>query len=199
MIRRNVMFSLLLFIALGGVSSYGRSILEKRIYYVDNNGKAGEARFWSIFLGNHDCKIVRRQPGEAEKEIVASMNLQFLSSGYIEGNGFGETGKVQSLPTMEIAIGGNHERISIDSIDFIYDYGTRVQLIDGKKGDFIINVESDRKVARQFLMRQFSLTNYFGEEILKEGSQEIYLSVIAFSKEGLARARKAQQEVEKSQ
>ncbi len=188
-----------LLLALFAVQPFARSILEKKMYYISNTGKTGMARFWTVFLGNHDCKIRRKSPGVPEKEIVASMNLQLLSSGYIEGNGYGESGKVQSLPVMELKTPEGERKISIDSILCIYDYGTKVILNSGAEGDFIINVEGDRKVARKFLLREFKLTNYFGEEILKEGSEETYLSAIAFSKAGLAKAQKAQAAVEKGQ
>jgi len=171
---------------------FARSIMEKKLYYITNTGKTGEARFWAIYLGNHDCKLTRKAPGEAEKQIVASVNLQFLSSGYIEGNGYGMSGKVQSLPTMEVRDAGGDRKISIDSIDYIYDYGTKVALPGGAKGDFVINVEGDKKIATRFLMREYKLTLYFGEEILKEGSEETPISAIAFSKDGLVRAKAAQ-------
>lgn len=199
MFRRRTVLLAGLLLVLFAVQPFARSILEKKMYYITNTGKTGMARFWTVFLGNHDCKIQRKAPGQAEKEIVASMNLQLLSSGYIEGNGYGESGKVQSLPLMEIRTPEGERKINIDSILCIYDYGTKVILNSGTTGDFIINVEGDRKMARKFLMREFKLTNYFGEEILKEGSEETLLSAIAFSKEGLAKAQKAQAAAEKGQ
>ena len=199
MFRRRTVLLAGLLLAFLAVQPYARSILEKKMYYISNTGKTGMARFWTIFLGNHDCKISRKAPGQAEKEIVASMNLQLLSSGYIEGNGYGESGKVQSLPVMEIKTAGGERKIDIDSIECLYDYGTKVMLVSGETGDFIINVEGDRKTAKKFLMREFKLTNYFGEEILKEGAEEMPLSALAFSKEGLAKAQKAQAAAEKGQ
>ena len=199
MFRRRTVLLAGLLLALFTVQPFARSILEKKMYYITNTGKTGMARFWTVFLGNHDCKIQRKAPGQAEKEIVASMNLQLLSSGYIEGNGYGESGKVQSLPLMEIRTSEGDLKINIDSILCIYDYGTKVILNSGATGEFIINVEGDRKIARKFLMREFKLTNYFGEEILKEGSEETLLSAIAFSKEGLAKAQQAQAAVDKAQ
>jgi hypothetical protein len=173
-----------------------RSILEKRIHYLTPDGKQGKARFWAIYLGNHDCKLTRKKPGQEPKEIVASMNLQFLSSGYIEGNGYGVAGKVQSLPTMAIKIGNEEVKINVDSIDYIYDFGRKVGLVSGRKGDFIINVEGDKKMAKKLLMREYKLQMYFGEEILKEGSEETSLSAFAFSPAGLVRAKKAQAEIQ---
>lgn len=195
--RRRIFLLASLLVGMVVVSPFARSILEKRVYYVNAGGGTGQARFWTVYLGNFDCNIIRKRPGESEKKIQASMNLQLLSSGYIEGNGYGETGKVQSLPSMEITtVNGENLKISIDSIDFIYDYGRKVQLVSGKNGDLSINVESDRKVAKKFLMREFKLTDYFGEEILKEGSEETALAALAFSKEGFAKAKKAQAQLD---
>jgi hypothetical protein len=169
------------------------------MHYLSNTGKPGQARFWVIYLGNHDCTLSRKKPGQQPKQIVASVNLQLLSSGYVEGNGYGVSGKVQSLPTMEIKTAEGEKKIDIEDIEFIYDYGRKVGLVSGEKGDFIINVEGDRKIATKFLMREFKLTKYYGEEILKEGSEETALSAIAFTKAALAKAKKAQAEVEQSQ
>ncbi len=199
MFRQRTVFLALILSVFTVATPFARSILEKKIHYLSNTGKQGEARFWSIFLGNHDCNLTRKSPGQPEKQIVASVNLQFLSSGYIEGNGYGVSGKVQSLPTMELKTAEGDRKISVEDIDFIYDYGTKVQLVSGETGDFIINVEGDRKMAKKLLMREFKLTQYFGEEILKEGAEETPLSAFAFSKEGLARARKLQAQVGQSQ
>jgi hypothetical protein len=201
MFRRISIFFIVALLAVTVTAPFAgdRGILEKKVQYITNTGATGQDRFWSVFLGNHDCNLVRKAPGQAEQKIQASVNLQLLSSGYVEGNGYGVTGKVTSLPTMEIQNNNGSRKISIDSIDFIYDYGRKVALISGETGDFIINVESDKKVAKKFLMREFKLTTYFGEEILKEGSDEILLSAIIFSKDGLARAKKAQAQADQQQ
>ncbi|MCX7725921.1 MAG: hypothetical protein N2053_03615 [Chitinispirillaceae bacterium] len=189
---------LLTVLVLSAVSySQTRSILEKKMFYITNTGKTGQARFWAIYLGTHECKLMRKKPGETEKPVNANLNLTLLSSGYVEGNGYSSIGKVQSLPTMEFRNESGEKKITIEDIDFIYDYGRKVQLTSGEKGDFVINVEGEKKIATKFLMREYKLTEYFGEEILKEGAEETALSAIAFSQEGLARAKKAQQEAEK--
>lgn len=157
------------------------------------------AKFWVIYLGNFDCKLNRKFPGEPEQKIDASMNLQYLSSGYIEGNGYSAKGKVDCLPTMWISNEKGERMISSDSIDFIYDYGRKVQMIDGENGTFIINVEGDKRESKKFLMREYKMQMYFGEEILKEGSEETPLAAFAYSKEGLARAQKAQAKLDGNQ
>ena len=130
---RRFYIAALSFLLLAVSASYARNILEKKMFYLSNTGKTGMAKFWVIYLGNFDCKLNRKFPGEPEQKIDASMNLQYLSSGYIEGNGYSAKGKVDCLPTMWISNEKGERMISSDSIDFIYDYGRKVQMIDGKR------------------------------------------------------------------
>lgn len=173
-------------------SGFARNILEKKMYYLTNTNQKGQARFWTIYLGNHDCKVKRKYPGEPEAIIDASINLQYLSSGYIEGNGYSAKGKIDCMPTMKLRNTSGERNVTSDSIDFFFDFGRKVQLINGENGDLILDVEGDQKAANRFLMREYKLTEYFGEEILKEGSEETPLRALSFSKEGLERAIKAQ-------
>ena len=196
---RRFYIAALSFLLLAVSASYARNILEKKMFYLSNIGKTGMAKFWVIYLGNFDCKLNRKFPGEPEQKIDASMNLQYLSSGYIEGNGYSAKGKVDCLPTMWISNEKGERMISSDSIDFIYDYGRKVQMIDGENGTFIINVEGDKRESKKFLMREYKMQMYFGEEILKEGSEETPLAAFAYSKEGLARAQKAQAKLDGNQ
>lgn len=196
---RRFYIAVLSFLLLAVSASYARNILEKKMFYLSNTGKTGMAKFWVIYLGNFDCKLNRKFPGEPEQKIDASMNLQYLSSGYIEGNGYSAKGKVDCLPTMWISNEKGERMISSDSIDFIYDYGRKVQMIDGENGTFIINVEGDKRESKKFLMREYKMQMYFGEEILKEGSEETPLAAFAYSKEGLARAQKAQAKLDGNQ
>lgn len=196
---RRFYIAVLSFLLLAVSASYARNILEKKMFYLSNTGKTGMAKFWVIYLGNFDCKLNRKYPGEPEQRIDASMNLQYLSSGYIEGNGYSAKGKVDCLPTMWISNENGERMISSDSIDFVYDYGRKVQLLNGENGAFIINVEGDKKESKKFLMREYKMQMYYGEEILKEGSEETPLAAFAYSKEGLARAQKAQAKLDGNQ
>ncbi|NLD99199.1 MAG: hypothetical protein GX640_04940 [Fibrobacter sp.] len=196
--RKQILFTLAI-VALGISSSFARNILEKKMFYLTNNNKQGQAIYWVIYLGNFDLKLNRKFPGEPEQQIDASVNFNYLSSGYIEGNGYSAKGKIDCLPTMEIKNESGERQIKSDSIDFIYDYGSKVQLINGEKGEFIINVEGDRQTAKKFLMREYKQQVLYGEKILKEGSEETYVAAIAFTKEGLARAVKEQAKIDANQ
>jgi hypothetical protein len=189
-VSRIVILVGLFFIAATTIS-IGRSILERKMYYINaQTGKSGQAKFWVIYLGNHEVTLNRKYPGEEVQPVTGSMNFQLLSSGYIEGNGYSAKGKLSCLPTMHLKNESGIKKISIDTIDCLYEHGKKVHTKSGEVGDFIIDVEGQPIVANRFIMREYKLTNYYGEEILKEGSEETRVSAIAFSKEGLARIPK---------
>lgn len=180
-----------LFLITAAAVTFGRSILERKVFYVNTvTGKSGEAKFWVVYLGNHDVTLTRKYPGEEPQKVSGSMNLQLLSSGYVEGNGYSAKGKLECLPVMKMKNDQGITQISIDSIDCIYDFGSKVRTLTGKTGEFIVDCEGQMITPTKFLMREYKMTNYYGEDILKEGSDEIRVSAIAFSKEGLARIPK---------
>ncbi len=199
MINRKRILFVLSIIAFSVTACFARNILQKKMFYLSSDNKQGQALYWVVYLGNFDCKLTRKFPGEPAQPIDASMNFQYISSGYVEGNGYSAKGKVDCLPTMVINNNNGERQITSDSIDFIYDYGQKVQLLNGETGELIINAEGDKKLAKRFLMREYKLTMYYGEEILKEGSTETPLAAFAYSKEGLARAVKAQAALGKNQ
>lgn len=196
MLRRSVLFCSLSLMLLAVSSGYARNILEKKIQYINSDGKVGQARFWVIFLGNFDVKLTKKFPGEAEQQIDASVNYQLISSGYIEGNGYCAKGKIDSKPAIVISNANGERKVDLDSVDYIYDFGAKVALLNGETGDFFMDVDGTKLAAKKFLMREYTLTNYYGEEILKEGSTEIPLSAFSLTKEGIARAQKAQAKLE---
>jgi hypothetical protein len=194
MIKRRIIWAISL-IAVAATICFGRSILERKMYFLNNDMEIKEARFWAIYLGNFDCKLTRKYPGESEGQIDASVNLQLISSGYIEGNGYGAKGKVSTLPTMLLKNGDKEHSIELDSIDYIGNRGQSVRLLNGKKGDFIIDIEGDQQKPKRFLLREYKVVDYYGEEILKESAEdEQHIVAISFTKEGIQRAQKAAKE-----
>jgi hypothetical protein len=165
--------------------------MERRIWYVDSDGRTGEAIYWRIFLGQYeDVRFRRRIPGQGDRIIPASMNFQLISSGYVEGNGVSTeqgVGRVSIQPHMRIKLeNGEAHNVLIDAIDYIYDYGTKVALKDGRKGDFLIHTDADMELE----VRRFQLTEFrmVGEE-LREVSDRMPIVAIAFSREALPKAQ----------
>ena len=180
-----------LFFAAAASLSFGRSMLERKMFYLSAANKTGVATFWAVYLGNHDCSLIRKFPGEDPQPVAGSVNLSLMSSGYIEGNGYSARGHLDCLPTMKIKNDKGEHSVPLDSIDCIYDYGQKLRTIDGETGDFIIDVEGTAKTANRFILREYKLVDSYGEKVLKPGSDETTLSAIAFSKTGIQWAQKA--------
>ena len=100
--NRRILFVLSI-IAFSVTACFARNILQKKIFYLSSDNKQGQAVYWVIYLGNFDCKLTRKFPGESPRSIDASMNFQY-NSVYIEGNGYSAKGKVDCLPTMLISV-----------------------------------------------------------------------------------------------
>jgi hypothetical protein len=190
------MSAILLAFAAGAVFAQGtKGMIESKAWYVDSDKKIHEISYWRIYLGDYDVKLKRNYPGEGQVEVSAGMNFQLFpagpSKGFIEGNGQGSRGRVQSLPGMRIVSGGGEgEEIKLDAVDYIYDYGTKVALKDGRKGDFMIGAENGGVLE----IKRFQLSEYtkikgrFGEEELKEVKDRQPIIGISFTKEGATRA-----------
>jgi len=194
--RASVMFAALVMFAAGAVFAQTKGMIESKAWYVDSDKKVREVAYWRIFLGDYDIKIKRNYPGEGQIEVPAGMNFQFFpagpNKGFIEGNGQGSKGRVSSLPNMRIVSGGGDgEEIKMDVIDYIYDYGTKVALKDGRKGDFMIGGDG---IAGILEIKRFQLSEYvqikgkFGELELKEVKDRVPIIGISFTKEGATRA-----------
>jgi hypothetical protein len=188
-LSRFVMVAGLFFVAIASVIS-ARSILERKMLYLTADNKTGETSYWFVFLGQHDCTLNRKYPGEGTVQVSGAMNLSLLSSGYIEGNGYSSKGKMDCLPTMKLKNEKGERSITIDSIDCIYEYGQKVRMSDGETGDFIIDVEGQQKSAKRFVLTNYKNVDVDGEKELKTNGPDIPLYGIAFSKEGLAQVKK---------
>ena len=179
----------LFFVAVASLIS-ARSILERKMLYISADSKTGETSYWFVFLGQHDCTLNRKYPGEGTVQVSGAMNLSLLSSGYIEGNGYSAKGRIDCLPTMKLKNEKGERTITIDSIDCIYEYGQKVRMTDGDAGDFIIDVEGQPKSAKRFVLTTYKMVDVDGEKVLKPNGGEAPLYGIAFSKEGLERVKK---------
>ncbi|MBN2188580.1 MAG: hypothetical protein JW699_03920 [Chitinispirillaceae bacterium] len=171
-------------------AGFSRSLLGKKMYYTTvPAGKISEAKYWFVYLGQHECTLSRKFPGEETQKITGNMNLSLLSSGYIEGSGYSERGKIDCSPAMKIRTDSGDFAIDLDSIDFIFDFGQKVRTVKGMIGEFIIDIEGELKTANRFLLTEYKMTTAVdGERELKKTGDDIRLSAIAMSREGAARA-----------
>jgi len=193
--RVSVMFAALAIFAAGAAFAQTKGMIESKAWYVDSDKKVRDVAYWRIFLGDYDVKLKRNYPGEGQIEVDAGMNFQFFpagpNKGFIEGNGQSSKGRVQSLPGMRIVSGGGDgEEIKIDVVDYIYDYGTKVALKDGRKGSLMIGAEGGGllEIKRFQLSEYVKMKGKFGEEELKEVKDRVPIIGISFTKEGATRA-----------
>lgn len=168
-----------------------RSILEKTVYYI-SNGSIGSCKYWTLHLGTHDVKLQRKFPGEDMGPVDARVNLSLVSSGYVEGNGYGDKGKVQCRADLAVKVNGVAEPVPVDSIDYVFDSGRQIKLLNGKRGAMVISVEGFPVTAPHLQLWTFNMGKVYGEEVLKK-SNDIMISAFSFSKEGIARAQKEAQ------
>ncbi|MDG5814996.1 hypothetical protein QA601_07905 [Chitinispirillales bacterium ANBcel5] len=190
MSRNKCLIAVFALLFIGATASFSRSIIEKRMWYLTTDNQIEEARFWALYLGNHEIQLTRRFPGEGEVEVEANMNFQILSSGYAEGNGASTRGRVDCHPTIMISTEEGKERIQIDSIDYIYDFGDKVVLNDGTRGDFVLDAENNIVSPNRFLLRKYALMEVHGEQVLSNSADEVIIMAVAFSREGILKAQK---------
>jgi len=192
-VRISILFAMLLAVTAGAVFSQGAvGMLERKAWYVDEDKKTGQVLFWRIFLGDYNnVKLRRTFHGHGEIDVEAGMNFQLFSAGYIEGNGASARGRVSAHPMMRIRVGDEVTEIKIDNVDYIYDYGTKVAMKDGRKGDFFfyLHPEGTLMVPRRFQLTEFKLTKGTGE--MSEIRDRMPIVAIAFSQDA---TRKAAQE-----
>jgi len=169
-----------------------KGLLEKRAYYV-TKAKSGELVFWVIFLGGYDCSLIRKYPGEDSLPIKATVNYSMLSSGYIEGNGYSNKGKIASTAKLAIKDASGMRDVPMDSVDAIYDYGRKIRLSDGTEGEVLLDIEGSMSPAKKALLRGYKFTERDGEKSLKEDPtlSDVPLYGFAFTKEAYERLKKS--------
>ena len=66
----------------------GQSISPKSMFYLNSvTNKTGEALYWRIYLGQPECSLDRKYPGEPMQKITSGIDLNLLSNGYISAPG----------------------------------------------------------------------------------------------------------------
>jgi len=162
------------------------------MYYVNaSTHQSSQATYWSVYLGQPEVSLARKYPGEDSQKITINVNIYLLSSGYVEGNGYGEKGKIDCMPSMRIKTDSLESEIALDSVDCIFDYGQKVRLTNGKTGEFIIEIEGQRLSADRFLLSEYMNVDNGGEKELQKSGDDIPVAVLAFTKEGITWAAKA--------
>ncbi len=165
-----------------------RSLLEKKIYYI-SKGKIGSAKFWSLPLGKFDCTLNKHFPGEGKINIETTLNFSLLSSGYIEGQGYGSRGKATAEAQFAIIQGDSIRKLELEDIDYIYNNGKMVKLKKGKHFPLILSCEVNNLTMRRLKIMIWVYNKTYDE--LKHSKDIDMISAFSFTKEGAIRALKA--------
>ncbi len=162
-------------------------LLEKQMFYI-SGGKVGQCKYWSLYLGPHECDLRRKFPGEDTAVIHATVNFALMSSGYITGTGMAENGKkVHSLTGFSFVTQDTSCKLSIDSIACAWDNCNQVRTSAGSDGYLRVDAEGKLCKPSDLLLTKFKMVNYYGEQVLRKDA-DVTITAFAFTKEGIQRA-----------
>jgi hypothetical protein len=174
-IKKAVVLSAAVLLALSTLSL--TMLLEKKIYYIAY-GKISECSYWTVFFGNHPVKLTRTFPGEEPVEIEVDMNFSLISSGYMEGWGQTERGRIECDPVLMIKTEKGEKEIELKDIAAVFDSGEKVKTVDGTVGELLIGAEGNRIAPYKIILRYYSHFDDQGEAVL---SHEDDYPIVAFA------------------
>lgn len=168
-----------------------RSMMKKTIYYATGDGKTGSTDYWQMQLGNFDVQVGRKYPGEGTVKIDGSVNIAFMSGGYLEGNGFGTRGKLTTEANFAVKRDGKYETVQPDSIDFIFYGASKVKLKDAAEPeDLFVFIEDAYNTyeAKRFILAVYTMDKQFGE---LKFSHDINPVAVSFTLDGAKKGYQA--------
>ena len=124
--KKLVIIACALCMCAGSVSA--KSLLEKKIYFLNQAGKVDSSVYWKIYLGSYPATLERKFPGEDSMPVNTELNLTLLSSGYIEGYGVVRKGRVDCMGGFIADSAGSVQKIAADSIEFMINNATQAKI-----------------------------------------------------------------------
>jgi hypothetical protein len=193
---KKIIFAFVVLFAFAAVYSQDdlkqRSMMKKTVFYAMSDGKTASADYWQLQLGKFDVKVGRKYPGEGIVPIEGEVNIALLSGGYIEGNGYGDRGKLLVNADFAVKRDGKYETVRADSIDFIYYGGTKVKLKSSDKiEDLFLQIEDPSNIyqPKRFVLGIYAMDKQFGD--LRHSNDITPLIGISFTAEGAKKAYEA--------
>ena len=163
-----------------------RGLLEKKLYFIDENGKTGDCTFWSLNLGKHSVTVLKELPGEGEVPLSAEVNFNFLSSLYIEGKGYGSRGKTDVDSKLAVPDGEGTKELEPEKIEYVFDYGARVKPSDGDVTDLILLPhKGEGQHIRRMLLRVYAYNAKYKE---LKFEKDVSIQAFSFSQAGIREA-----------
>lgn len=191
-----ILFSLLLFLPALATDADGfasRAMYEKAVYMVLPTGKIEKASYWSLPMGKaEDITVKREFPGEGTIGVECTVNLALISSGYIDGSGYGDRGKISVKAYFMVEKAGKLERIDLEDIDYVFYGGTRVKLKNSDvQQELYIVIEDETNKVQARGMKALVYGKVKPHNSLKHLKDVDAILGFAFTKEAAQRAYKA--------
>jgi hypothetical protein len=190
--KKLVIIACALCMCAGSVSA--KSILEKKIFFLNQAGKADSSVYWKIFLGSYQATLERKFPGEDSMPVSTDFNLTLLSSGYIEGYGMVRKGRVDCMGGFASDSAGTIQKILVDSMEYMISNATQAKI----KNRPLMNVFVDLEGNKITLNKPLTLTKYklviVEEDRNLKPLGDVPVTFFAFSKKALLAAEKADKE-----
>ncbi len=165
-----------------------RSLLEKKIFYIYND-KIQSSKYWSIPLGTFELTLNQKFPGEGLVSFGANINFALLSSGYIEGTGYGERGKASASANYAVEDGDTLRTLEFSDIEYVYMNGSKVKLKDKKETEELyIKCDKNKVQSKKISIMIWRFDNTFKE--LKHDKDIDRIIGFAFTKENALKALK---------
>lgn len=190
------LFALLLVLPVMATDADGfasRSLFEKAIFLVHPDGKIEKASYWSLPLGTAEDLVVQRSyPGEGTLDINCNANLALVSTGYIDGSGYGDRGKITVKADFMVEKDGALQKVALDNIDYVYYGGTKVKLKDATaEQDLYIVVETEKNKVQARGVKALIYDKVKPHNSLKHMKDINVLIGFSFTKEGAKKAYQA--------
>lgn len=190
--KKLVIIACAFFMCAGSVNA--KSILEKKIFFINQAGKTDSSVYWKIFLGSYPGSLLRKFPGEDSMRISTDLNLTLLSSGYIEGYGYIKKGRVDCQGTFATDNANAVKSVATDSMEYMINNATQAKL----RNQPLIKVFVEFEGNKITLTKPLTLTKYrlvvVDEERNLKPMGDVPIAFFAFSKAALLAAQKAEQE-----
>jgi ABC-type amino acid transport substrate-binding protein len=168
-----------------------KSLLEKALYFINpTTSKVDSAKYWKVFVGSYPATLQRKFPGEEMATVQTDLNLTLLSSGYVEGYGYSNKGRIDCEAVL-FSDSAATQKISFDSIEYVYNGGQNVKMKNKPSTSLYLDVEGNRvTIYKGLLLTRYRLTIVDEDRNLKPAG-DATITFFAFSKQALLAAQKA--------
>jgi hypothetical protein len=190
--KKLVIIACALCMCAGSVSA--KSMLEKKIFFLNQAGKADSSVYWKIYLGSYQATFNRKFPGEDSMSVTTDFNLTLLSSGYIEGYGMVRKGRVDCMGGFASDSAGAIQKIAVDSMEYMISNATQAKIKNRPLINVFVELEGNKIIPnRPLTLTKYKLVVVEEDRNLKPVG-DVPVTFFAFSKKALLEAQKADRE-----